>query len=194
MMGKRILVTGGAGFLGSHLCDRLLGSGAEVICLDNFFTGAKRNVEHLLSNPRFEIVRHDLVLPILIEVDQIYNFACPASPVHYQYNPVKTIKTSVMGTINMLGLAKRARARILQASTSEVYGDPRESGRPSQLLRRGQARGGNADDGLPPPERRGHPDRAHLQYVWPAHGGRGRPRGEQFHRAGSPQSTDHDLW
>jgi UDP-glucuronate decarboxylase len=123
---KRIVVTGGAGFLGSHLCDRLLESGAEVVCLDNFFTGSKRNVAHLLSNPRFEIVRHDVVQPILLEADQIYNFACPASPVHYQYNPVKTVKTSVMGTINMLGLAKRIRARILQASTSEVYGDPKE--------------------------------------------------------------------
>jgi UDP-glucuronate decarboxylase len=123
---KRILVTGGAGFLGSHLCDRLIGDGAEVICLDNFFTGSKSNVAHLLSNPCFEIVRHDLVHPILVEVDQIYNFACPASPVHYQYNPVKTVKTNVMGAINMLGLAKRLRARVLQASTSEVYGDPRE--------------------------------------------------------------------
>jgi UDP-glucuronate decarboxylase len=123
---KRIVVTGGAGFLGSHLCDRLLETGAEVICLDNFFTGSKRNIAHLLGNPRFEIVRHDVVQPILLEADQIYNFACPASPVHYQYNPVKTVKTSVMGTINMLGLAKRIRARILQASTSEVYGDPKE--------------------------------------------------------------------
>ena len=123
---KRILVTGGAGFLGSHLCDRLVSSGDEVICLDNFFTGSKDNVAHLLSNPHFEIVRHDLVNPILLEADQIYNFACPASPVHYQYNPVKTVKTNVLGTINMLGLAKRVRARILQASTSEVYGDPNE--------------------------------------------------------------------
>jgi UDP-glucuronate decarboxylase len=122
---KRILVTGGAGFLGSHLCDRLIASGAEVICLDNFFTGSRANVSHLLSNPHFEIVRHDLVEPILLEVDQIYNFACPASPVHYQSNPVKTVKTNVMGVINMLGLAKRVRARILQASTSEVYGDPK---------------------------------------------------------------------
>jgi UDP-glucuronate decarboxylase len=126
MPGKRIVVTGGAGFLGSHLCDRLIDSGAEVVCLDNFFTGSKSNVAHLLSNPRFEIVRHDVVQPILLEADQIYNFACPASPVHYQYNPVKTIKTNVMGAINMLGLAKRVRARILQASTSEVYGDPRD--------------------------------------------------------------------
>jgi UDP-glucuronate decarboxylase len=123
---KRILVTGGAGFLGSHLCDRLLSAGAEVICVDNFFTGSKDNVSHLLSNPAFEIVRHDIVNPLLLEVDQIYNFACPASPVHYQHNPVKTTKTNVMGAINMLGLAKRLRARILQASTSEVYGDPKE--------------------------------------------------------------------
>jgi UDP-glucuronate decarboxylase len=122
---KRILVTGGAGFLGSHLCERLLDSGAEVICLDNFFTGSKENIAHLIGNPRFELVRHDVVHPILLEVDQIYNLACPASPIHYQHNPVKTVKTSVIGTLNMLGLAKRVRARILQASTSEVYGDPK---------------------------------------------------------------------
>ena len=125
MARKRIAVTGGAGFLGSHLCDRLVAAGAEVICLDNFFTGSKDNLRHLLGNPCFEVIRHDVVHPILIEVDQIYNFACPASPVHYQHNPVKTVKTSVMGTINMLGLAKRLRARVLQASTSEVYGDPK---------------------------------------------------------------------
>jgi UDP-glucuronate decarboxylase len=120
----RILVTGGAGFLGSHLCDRLLADGHEVLCLDNFFTGRRENVMHLLDDTSFELVRHDVTEPILLEVDQIYNLACPASPVHYQYNPVKTVKTNVMGTINMLGLAKRVRARILQASTSEVYGDP----------------------------------------------------------------------
>jgi UDP-glucuronate decarboxylase len=120
----RILVTGGAGFIGSHLCERLLGEGNEVLCLDNFFTGRRDNILHLLDNPRFELLRHDVTEPILLEVDQIYNLACPASPVHYQYNPVKTVKTNVMGTINMLGLAKRVRARILQASTSEVYGDP----------------------------------------------------------------------
>ena len=120
----RILVTGGAGFIGSHLCERLLGEGHDVLCLDNFFTGNKRNVAHLLGEPRFELIRHDVTEPILLEVDRIYNLACPASPVHYQYNPVKTIKTSVLGTIHMLGLAKRVRARILQASTSEVYGDP----------------------------------------------------------------------
>lgn len=120
----RILVTGGAGFLGSHLCDRLIQDGHEVLCLDNFFTGRRENVNHLLDEHRFELVRHDVTEPILLEVDQIYNLACPASPVHYQYNPVKTVKTNVMGTINMLGLAKRVHARILQASTSEVYGDP----------------------------------------------------------------------
>jgi UDP-glucuronate decarboxylase len=120
----RILVTGGAGFIGSHLCERLIGEGNEVLCLDNFFTGRRENILHLLDNPHFELLRHDVTEPILLEVDQIYNLACPASPVHYQYNPVKTVKTNVMGTINMLGLAKRVRARILQASTSEVYGDP----------------------------------------------------------------------
>ncbi|MEJ7617082.1 MAG: UDP-glucuronic acid decarboxylase family protein [Pyrinomonadaceae bacterium] len=120
----RILVTGGAGFIGSHLCERLLQANHEVICLDNFFTGRRENLRHLMDDRRFELVRHDVVEPILLEVDQIYNLACPASPVHYQYNPVKTVKTSVMGAINMLGLAKRVHARILQASTSEVYGDP----------------------------------------------------------------------
>lgn len=120
----RILVTGGAGFIGSHLCERLLAEGHEVICLDNFFTGRRENVYHLMDSKGFELVRHDIIEPLLLEVDQIYNLACPASPVHYQYNPVKTVKTNVMGTINMLGLAKRVRARILQASTSEVYGDP----------------------------------------------------------------------
>jgi UDP-glucuronate decarboxylase len=120
----RILVTGGAGFIGSHLCERLLHEGHDVICLDNFFTGSRDNIIHLMDNHRFEVIRHDIVEPILLEVDRIYNLACPASPVHYQYNPVKTVKTSVMGCINMLGLAKRVRARILQASTSEVYGDP----------------------------------------------------------------------
>jgi UDP-glucuronate decarboxylase len=121
---QRVVVTGGAGFIGSHLCERLLKESYEVICLDNFFTGFKRNISHLIDNHRFELLRHDITLPILLEVDQIYHLACPASPVHYQYNPVKTIKTNVMGTINMLGLAKRVKARILQASTSEIYGNP----------------------------------------------------------------------
>jgi UDP-glucuronate decarboxylase len=121
---KRILVTGGAGFIGSHLCERLLEDRNEVICVDNFFTGTKENIVHLVGNPYFELVRHDVVAPFFAEVDEIYNLACPASPIHYQYNGIKTIKTSVMGAINMLGLAKRTRAKILQASTSEVYGDP----------------------------------------------------------------------
>lgn len=121
---KKILVTGGAGFIGSHLCERLLNDGNEVICLDNYFTGSKKNIIHLIDNPYFEIVRHDVTMPYFVEVDEIYNLACPASPIHYQYNPIKTIKTSVMGAINMLGLAKRIKAKVLQASTSEVYGDP----------------------------------------------------------------------
>ena len=124
MIKKKVLVTGGAGFVGSHLCERLLKEGNEVICLDNYFTGQKQNIVHLLDNPFFELIRHDVTMPFFIEVDEIYNLACPASPIHYQYNAIKTIKTSVMGAINMLGLAKRIKAKILQASTSEVYGDP----------------------------------------------------------------------
>jgi UDP-glucuronate decarboxylase len=123
-MHNRILVTGGAGFLGSHLCDRLIKDGADVLCVDNFFTGSKRNISHLIGNPYFEVIRHDVTFPLYVEVDRIYNLACPASPVHYQFDPVQTTKTSVHGAINMLGLAKRVKARILQASTSEVYGDP----------------------------------------------------------------------
>jgi UDP-glucuronate decarboxylase len=122
---KRILVTGGAGFLGSHLCDQLLAQGHDVLAVDNFFTGSKRNIEHLLEHPRFELMRHDITFPLYVEVDEIYNLACPASPIHYQHDPVQTTKTSVHGAINMLGLAKRVRARIFQASTSEVYGDPK---------------------------------------------------------------------
>lgn len=121
---KRIMVTGGAGFLGSHLCERLLSEGNEVLCVDNFFTGAKRNIAHLLSNPYFELIRHDVTFPLYVEVDEIYNLACPASPVHYQFDPVQTLKTSVHGAINVLGLAKRTKAKVFQASTSEVYGDP----------------------------------------------------------------------
>jgi len=124
MIKKKVLVTGGAGFVGSHLCDRLLKEGNEVVCLDNYFTGQKQNVVHLLNNPFFELIRHDVTMPFFIEVDEIFNLACPASPIHYQYNAIKTMKTSVMGAINMLGLAKRIKAKILQASTSEVYGDP----------------------------------------------------------------------
>src|SRR5499433_2187539 len=121
---KRVLVTGGAGFLGSHLCERLLDDGTVVVCVDNFFTGARRNIEHLLNHKHFEVIRHDVTFPLYLEVDEIYNLACPASPIHYQHDPVQTTKTSVHGAINMLGLAKRLRARIFQASTSEVYGDP----------------------------------------------------------------------
>jgi len=121
---KRILITGGAGFIGSHLCERLLAEGNDIICLDNFFTGDKNNITHLLGNPRFELMRHDIINSVYIEVDEIYNMACPASPVHYQYNPIKTIKTNVLGAINVLGIAKRTKAKILQASTSEIYGDP----------------------------------------------------------------------
>src|SRR4249919_4179085 len=121
---QRIVVTGGSGFLGSHLCDRLLKQGADVICIDNFFTGTRRNIEHLIGEKRFELIRHDVTFPIYLEIDEIYNLACPASPIHYQHDPVQTTKTSVHGAINMLGLAKRVKAKILQASTSEVYGDP----------------------------------------------------------------------
>jgi UDP-glucuronate decarboxylase len=121
---RRVLVTGGAGFIGSHLCERLLAQGADVLCVDNFFTGTKDNIEHLLANPRFEVSRHDVTFPLYVEVDEIYNLACPAAPIHYQFDPVQTTKTSVHGAINMLGLAKRVKAKILQASTSEVYGDP----------------------------------------------------------------------
>ncbi|MEN6468704.1 MAG: UDP-glucuronic acid decarboxylase family protein [Smithella sp.] len=121
---KRILITGGAGFLGSHLCERLLNEGNDIVCLDNFFTGSKNNIIHLMGHPHFEVIRHDIINPIYLEVDEIYNLACPASPVHYQFNPIKTIKTNVMGAINVLGIAKRTKAKILQASTSEVYGNP----------------------------------------------------------------------
>jgi UDP-glucuronate decarboxylase len=124
MIRKKVLVTGGAGFLGSHLCERLLRDGHEVVCMDNYFTGQKQNIVHLIGNPYFEVIRHDVTMPFFIEADEIFNLACPASPIHYQYNAIKTVKTSVMGAINMLGLAKRIKARILQASTSEVYGDP----------------------------------------------------------------------
>jgi UDP-glucuronate decarboxylase len=128
----RVLVTGGAGFLGSHLCERLLADGAEVLCVDNFFTGARDNITHLLGHPRFEVMRHDVTFPLYVEIDQIYNLACPASPVHYQHNPAQTVKTSVHGAINMLGLAKRTGARILQASTSEIYGDPEVHPQPEE--------------------------------------------------------------
>lgn len=131
-MKKRILITGGAGFLGSHLCERLLNEGNEVLCVDNFFTGNKANIAHLMNNKYFELIRHDVCFPLFVEVDEIYNLACPASPVHYQYNPIKTVKTNVMGAINMLGLAKRIKAKVFQASTSEVYGDPEVHPQPEE--------------------------------------------------------------
>jgi len=129
---RRVLVTGGAGFIGSHLCERLLEQGNEVLCVDNFYTGTRQNVAHLLANPRFELLRHDICFPLYVEVDEIYNLACPASPIHYQFDPVQTTKTSVHGAINMLGLAKRVKAKILQASTSEVYGDPEVHPQPEE--------------------------------------------------------------
>lgn len=138
-MGKRTLVTGGAGFLGSHLCERLLARGDDVVCVDNYFTGSRRNVLHLLDNANFEIIRHDVTFPLYIEVDEIYNLACPASPIHYQHDPVQTTKTSVHGAINMLGLAKRLRAKIFQASTSEVYGDPTIHPQIEEYLRCGRS-------------------------------------------------------
>ena len=130
----RTLVTGGSGFIGSHLCERLLADGQEVLCVDNYFTGRRQNIEHLLPNPRFEVMRHDITSPLYVEVDVIYNLACPASPIHYQFDPVQTLKTSVHGAINMLGLAKRVKAKIFQASTSEVYGDPNVHPQPEILL------------------------------------------------------------
>ena len=131
---RRVLVTGGAGFIGSHLCERLLETGCDVLCVDNFFTGTKRNIQHLLDHPRFEFLRHDITFPLYIEVDEIFNLACPASPIHYQRDPVQTTKTSVIGAVNMLGLAKRLRGKILQASTSEVYGDPQVHPQQESLL------------------------------------------------------------
>ena len=178
---KRVLVTGGAGFLGSHLCERLRAQGHDVLCVDNYFTGRKDNIAGLLGDPHFEAMRHDVTHPLFVEVDEIYNLACPASPIHYQFDPVQTTKTSVIGAINMLGLAKRLKAKILQTSTSEVYGDPvvhpqpevvsrqRQPDRPARLLRRGQALRRDAVLRLPPPAQAAHPGRAHLQYLWAAH-------------------------
>ena len=201
----RVLITGGAGFLGSHLCDRLINDGHEVLCVDNLFTGTRANIAHLLHHPRFEFLRHDVTFPLYVEVDEIYNLACPASPIHYQHDPVQTTKTSVHGAINMLGLAKRTGAKILQASTSEVYGDPevhpqrgiwgqRQSDRPALLLRRRQALRRDAILRLPPP-------------AWAA---RSRWRASsipmaractrttggwcQLHRPGPSGAADHDLW
>src|SRR5215470_16698415 len=193
---KRVLVTGGAGFLGSHLCERLLAEGHDVLCVDNYFTGTKANISHLFDNPMFEVMRHDVTFPLYVEVDEIYNLACPASPIHYQHDPVQTTKTSVHGSINMLGLAKRTKARIFQASTSEVYGDPelhperglsrqRQSDRSARLLRRGQALRRDAVLRLSPPASRRHPRRAHLQHLRAAHAPQRRARGFQLRRPGA---------
>ena len=198
---KRVLVTGGAGFLGSHLCERLLADGHDVLCVDNFFTGTKDNIAHLLGNPHFELMRHDVTFPLYVEVDEIYNLACPASPIHYQYDPVQTTKTSVHGAINMLGLAKRVKAKILQASTSEVYGDPkvhpqtrgllgqRQPDRPALLLRRRQALRRDAVLRLPPPAQAAHQGGAHLQHLRPAHAPERRARGVELHRAGAARAS-----
>ena len=170
---KRILVTGGAGFLGSHLCERLLERGADLVCVDNFFTGAKRNIAHLLGHKHFELMRHDVTFPLYIEVDEIYNLACPASPIHYQHDPVQTTKTSVHGAINMLGLAKRLRAKILQASTSEVYGDPNVHPQPQEYWGHVNPIGTRScyDEGKRCAEtfRSACASRSHLQHLWPAH-------------------------
>ena len=199
-MSKRILVTGGAGFLGSHLCERLLDAGNDVLCVDNYFTGTKHNIAACLGNPHFELMRHDVTFPLYVEVDEIYNLACPASPVHYQHDPVQTTKTSVHGAINMLGLAKRVRAKIFQASTSEVYGDPTvhpqvESYRgnvnpigTARLLRRGQALRRDAVLRLSPPAQAAHQGGAHLQHLRPAHASQRRPRGVELHRPGAARA------
>jgi UDP-glucuronate decarboxylase len=193
---KRVLVTGGAGFLGSHLCERLIRDGDDVLCVDNYFTGRKDNIAHLIGDPHFEAMRHDITFPLYVEVDEIYNLACPASPVHYQYDPVQTTKTSVIGAINMLGLAKRVGAKIMQASTSEVYGDP--SVHPQTEDYRGNVNplGPRAcyDEGkrcaetlffeLFPSAQDAHQSGAHLQHVWAAHASERRPCGVELHRPG----------
>ena len=192
---KRILVTGGAGFLGSHLCDRLIEDGHDVICVDNFFTGRKRNIEHLIGHPRFELMRHDVTMPLYVEVDQVYNLACPASPVHYQHDPIQTTKTSVLGAINMLGsgqapqmphlpgLHLRGLRRPVRAPAAGELLGQRQPDRPARLLRRGQALCRDAVLRLPPPARRRDQGRAHLQHLRPAHGRQRRPRGVELHRA-----------
>ena len=203
---KRVLVTGGAGFLGSHLCERLVRQGDDVLCVDNYFTGRKDNIAHLLGESRFEAMRHDITFPLFVEVDEIYNLACPASPVHYQYDPVQTTKTSVIGAINMLGLAKRIGAKIVQASTSEVYGDPtvhpqtedyRGNVNPmgaARVLRRGQALRRDAVLRLPAPAPDPDQGGAHLQHLWASNGSERRARDFEFHHAGAAQSAAHDLW
>ena len=202
---KRILVTGGAGFLGSHLCERLVGQRHDVICLDNFFTSQKSNVSHLLGKPNFELVRHDITLPIHLEVDEIYNLACPAAPGHYQFNPIKTMKTSVLGAIHVLGMAKRCRAKVLQASTSEVYGDPQVHPQPESYRGAVNPVGPRAcyDEGKRAAETLfldyhraepdQHPHRPHLQHLRPADAPLRRPRGVELHPPGPPRRRPHHL-
>ena len=199
----RNLVTGGAGFLGSHLVDRLMQAGEEVLCLDNTFTGRKANVRQWWDHPRFEFIRHDVTEPIKLEVDRIWHLACPASPIHYQTKPVKTARTSFLGTHNMLGLARRVKARLLLASTSEVYGDPDVHPQPESYRGCVNPIGIRAyyDEGkriaetfllrLPAHARQRDPHRPHLQHLRPAHAGRRCPCGERFHRAGPARSADH---
>ena len=200
-----MLVTGGAGFLGSHLCERLLREGHDVLCVDNYFTGRKDNIAHLLGDPHFEAMRHDVTFPLYVEVDEIYNLACPASPVHYQYDPVQTTKTSVIGAINMLGLAKRVGAKILQASTSEVYGDPTVHPQTEDYRGNVNPLGPRAcyDEGKRCAEtlffdyfrqhRTAHQGGAHLQHLWAAHASERRPGGVQLHRAGAARRGHHAV-
>ena len=202
---RTILVTGGAGFLGSHLCDRLIARGDNVLCLDNFFTGTRINVEHLLQRRDFEVIRHDIVRPIYLEVDQVYNLACPASPEAYQSNPIKTIKTSTVGMVNVLGLAKRCKARILHASTSEVYGDPkvhpqteeywgqRQSDRPASCYDEGKRVAESLCINYHLAHRRRSAHCPNLQHVRAADGPRRRPRDLQLHRAGAAGQAADDL-
>ncbi len=202
---KRVLVTGGAGFLGSHLCERLLEAGDDVLCADNFFTGTKDNISHLLPNPHFELIRHDVTFPLFVEVDEIYNLACPASPVHYQFDPVQTTKTSVHGAINMLGLAKRTKAKILQASTSEVYGDPQVHPQTEGYWGHVNPIGIRScyDEGKRCAEtlffdyhrqyKLTHQGRADLQHLRPAHAPERRAGGVELHRAGAEGGGDHDF-
>ena len=203
-MTQRVVVTGGAGFLGSHLCERLLAEQCDVLCVDNFYTGTKRNVVHLAQKPMFELMRHDITFPLYVECDRIYNLACPASPIHYQFDPVQTTKTSVHGAINMLGLAKRTRARILQASTSEVYGDPEIHPQTEDYWGRVNPIGPRSryDEGkrcaetlfrLPAPAQRRHQGGADLQHLWAAHAAKRRTRRFQLHRAGAARRADHAL-
>ncbi len=202
---KRVLVTGGAGFLGSHLCDRLIADGHDVLCVDNFYTGRRANVAHLLDHPNFEVMRHDITFPLYVEVDEIYNFACPAAPIHYQFDPVATTKVSVHGSINMLGLAKRVKARIFQASTSEVYGDPHVHPQPESYwghvnpigLRSCYDEGKRCAETLFFDYRRQH-QRAHqsrplLQHLRPAHARQRWPGRLQLHRPGAQGRRHHPL-